>query len=88
MTTHYYISFATDDAFLGAIIIKAANEKEAYTNSRKLSPGGQMVAIPIPPEHLHQFPMSLRDRLLDEKTIREELSGLSMKEAEEQGLGL
>lgn len=46
----FYISFATDDALLGATVVEAANEAGAFivATARGLNPGGQAAMLAVP----------------------------------------
>mgnify|MGYP001434113113 CR=1 FL=1 len=50
--THWFISFATDDGFLGATVVAAEDDAGALEEAtrRGLNPGGEAVIIQVPPE--------------------------------------
>lgn len=50
--TYWYISFATDDLFLGATVVEAADGDSALevATSRGLNPGGQAAIVEVPEE--------------------------------------
>lgn len=47
----FYISFATDDGFLGATVVSAINEEEALAKTTRLglNPGGEAAIVAVPP---------------------------------------
>ncbi len=47
---YFYISFASKTAFLGATVVKATDQKDAFHEAcrRKLNPGGEAMIVAIP----------------------------------------
>ena len=50
--TYWYISFATDDGFLGATVVEGNSAKSALAAAtlRGLNPGGEAAILEVPPE--------------------------------------
>jgi hypothetical protein len=50
----WYLSFADDTGFLGAVIVKAHGITDAMFKTQHLgiNPGGEIAAIPIPEDHI------------------------------------
>lgn len=50
--THWYISFADDDAFLGGTVVEAESAEAALmeATSRGLNPGGEAAILEVPRE--------------------------------------
>lgn len=48
--TYWYISFATDEGFRGATVVKARNAEGALAEAtrRKLNPGGEAAILKVP----------------------------------------
>lgn len=86
----FWLSFADDDAggFLGVVITEAHGPATAAGKCWGLgiNPGGQMMAIEIPPDYSPQPPIEYRDRLLSKEQIAEfcgDAKSLGELEAEE-----
>ncbi|HEY9139665.1 MAG TPA: hypothetical protein VIN93_02175 [Bryobacteraceae bacterium] len=77
-----FLSFATETEFRGGAIVKGATTRAAVANARKLgiTPGGEVIRWPIPPEHLPDVPEEMRGRLLTEREIRRRLGGKGASE--------
>lgn len=72
----YWLSFATDEAFFGVVIIEAKDPATAFerATSRGLNAGGQVLAIQIPEEYVdHAWPY--RNRLMTDKAEIERTFG-------------
>jgi hypothetical protein len=82
----FYLSFATDDGFLGAIIVWAHGLLTAVERAADLGldvvldPGGEVVCCPIPRQHLRRVPADLRNRVLSEAEVRQRLAGKRIDE--------
>jgi hypothetical protein len=78
----FYLSFATDRAFLGAIIVWAHGLLTAVERAAELGldPGGQVLCCPIPRQHLRRVPADLRNRPLSEPEVRKRLAGKRINE--------
>jgi hypothetical protein len=68
----HWVSFA-DEVFRGAVVIQAHGVTDAATKCHALNinPGGQVMALPMPPEILAQVPESYRNRLLTKAEVKE-----------------
>jgi hypothetical protein len=78
----FYLSFASDYAFLGATIVWAHGFLTAMQRASDLGidPGGEVICYPLPRKHLPRVPADLRDRLLSETEVRKRLGGKRMGE--------
>ena len=89
----WYLSYATENGFLGAVYIEAHGQTEAayLSNRRGHSPGGEVFIIgPVPREHIP--PPSFCNRLLNKAEIQEANPGdkcgsIAEFEAEEENDG-
>jgi hypothetical protein len=71
----HYLSFANNEAFLGAAIVRAHGIVTAVERARKLAiyPGGEVMGAPIKSKELSRVPKELRNRLLTETEVRSKL---------------
>lgn len=81
--TLFYLSFAGDEGFRGAVVTRANGPTTALIKVHRLgiNPGGQALTIELPADHHHRVPEDALDRLLNlsdvnailgpSKTIRE-----------------
>lgn len=78
----FYLSFAAEDGFLGAIIVWAHGILTAVERASDLgmNPGGDVLCCPIPRQHLRRVPADLRHRLLSEAEVRRRLDGKRLDE--------
>lgn len=62
----WWLSFADDDGFLGAVILHANDFCEAHARSHlmQLNPGGEMHGTPVPAEVAARIPEHWKNRLL------------------------
>jgi hypothetical protein len=72
--TYFYISFATDDGFLGATVVEGTSPKDALAVAtlRGLNPGGEAAILEVPPEY--EFAPDVRamkNRLVSEAEMLE-----------------
>lgn len=70
--THWYISFATDTAFLGGTIVEAHDPEDAMAVATKLrlNPGGQAAILPVAPAAMgHPVTAALMNKLLSSEEI-------------------
>ena len=69
MASLWWLSYVDEKSgnFNGAVAVEAGSFIEACIISRvlKISPGGQVAGVPIPPECLHMVPETHRNRLLN-----------------------
>lgn len=74
-----YVSFANEDGFLGSAIVQAAGEDRAVDACRRLGicPDGDFESICYPLDHndMLRIQERLRNRLLTEAEVRDQLSG-------------
>lgn len=72
----YYISFATDDEFLGAVFTQGDGPHAVLERLARLgiNPGGEALVIEVPDEGLSDVPMDVLDVLLS-RIVLEELTG-------------
>jgi hypothetical protein len=67
----FYISFADDSGFLGAVIVQAVDAYDAVQEAwrREINPGGEaLIWGPLPPEMVQEGSMN---RLLDRDEVDE-----------------
>jgi len=78
----FYLSFASERGFLGAIIVWAHGILTAVERASRLgiNPGGDVLCYPIPRKQLRRVPADLRDRLLSEAEVRRRLEGKRLDE--------
>lgn len=64
----YWLSFASETAFLGVAIVEAPNLAGAVDEAmrRGLNPGGQALAVEVPAEHVEQA-RPYRNRLITDQ---------------------
>ena len=69
----FYISYADEEGFRGAVIVEAHGWLSAVKRSRELgiSPGGQALGREIPEEALIKLPEDMKNRLLTRAEIEE-----------------
>lgn len=87
-----YLSF-TDyvdgvDTFLGACVVRGSNVLEAAFAAHLLgiNPGGQVLGIgPLSAKALDTFSPEYRERLLDKRTMMEELQVVRVGDLEQEG---
>jgi hypothetical protein len=73
----FYLSFATQDEFLGAAIVRAHGILTAVQRASELGiyPGGEIMCQAILRRNLSRFPRDLRNRLLSPQEVCERLEG-------------
>jgi hypothetical protein len=66
----WYLSFATDDEFLGGCVVEAYGIATAIVRTHVLgiNPGGEVMGVPVPEEDRDRLP---HDRLLTREEIEE-----------------
>lgn len=69
----YYMSFANNEEFLGALIIEADNEFDMMIKSHLSghNPGGEIQFLTIPEEAIDKLPDKYKDRLLTREEVEE-----------------
>ena len=71
----WYLSFATEEEFLGGLYLEASGPVEAcmIAGLLGLNPGGEVLAWPVTPEKLEQFAQNVPDekryRLLTKEEV-------------------
>lgn len=84
----WWLSFASEDGFLGVCIVQGGGMMAAHMQACMLgcNPGGQIVGFEAPPAALAKIPDSMRNRLLTREEA-ESLQGKSMCDMTEEELG-
>lgn len=69
--SHWYLSYAGEDGFRGAVFLQAPGPASAVliANIEKLSPGGEVMIVAVPPEHIPE--PKFWNRLLTKEEIQE-----------------
>ena len=69
--TLWYISFATDDEFLGSAIVLGTDLESAAAAAHEqgCNPGGQALGAPLPPEESVKVPSGSIGRLLTKEDV-------------------
>lgn len=70
--TLFYLSFASERAFLGATVVEAADAEAAVAEAsrRGLNPGGEIAVLAVPPDAEDERDvLALRNRLLNERAM-------------------
>jgi hypothetical protein len=83
----WYLSFASEEDFLGGAIVYARGPVTARTalTARRINPGGQCMIIPIPPEYVPAESYFNRLLTLDElKTFWPDMTKLGELELEDE----
>lgn len=60
----FYLSFASDERWLGGLLTRAASPEEAFRRASGQNPGGEALILRVPPEEASKAPAPLLDRLL------------------------
>jgi hypothetical protein len=78
----FFLSFASETAFLGGVIVAAHGILTATERATELGihPGGDAMCWPVGRKYLHRIPVGLRNRLLTEAEVRERLGGKGASE--------
>lgn len=71
--TLWWLSFASDDGFLGACIVPGSDVATAAMAAHALgiNPGGEVLGIPTPPDCIDRLPKAFLGRLLSLEECRE-----------------
>lgn len=84
---YFYISFATDEGFRGATVVKAINAEGAVkeATTRGLNPGGEAAIMEIPPEAESEPQMlAMVNRLVGRDEMIEQQGGQRMGDMPEE----
>ena len=84
--TYFYISFATDEGFRGATVVRAADAAGAVmeATTRGLNPGGEAAIMEIPPEAESEPDMlAMVNRLVGREEMIEEQGGQRLGDMED-----
>lgn len=67
-----YLSYAGDDGFHGACVVQGGDVVEAAAEARRLgiSPGGQVLGVPVPDDVISRIPETDRNRVLSAAEAR------------------
>jgi len=78
----FYLSFATDTAFLGSAIVRAHGIETAKQRASELNanPGGEVMCVALTRKNMKRIPVDIRNRLLNEQGVRVRLEGKSVNE--------
>ena len=81
----YWLSFADETGFLGAVVIQARGILGATQLAPALgiNPGGECRSCRIPAELIHNIPEQYRNRLLSKQEVMDHLRGMKWPEEEE-----
>jgi len=78
----FYLSFANERRFLGAVIVWAHGILTAIESAAAMGidPGGEVLCYAIARQQIGRVPADLRNRLLTEAEVRRRLSGRRLDE--------